>query len=140
MKETLIEKLHELVQAEDIMSVREAIREIRNDWKAESAKERQLQLEAYNTQPVEEGAEKPPFTYVPHELEERFQELLKVYEDRIEEHGKLLAAERQKNLEAKNAIIKEFETLVTSEENIGKALKILSLVMRSKPVPSVLMM
>jgi hypothetical protein len=121
MKTTLIEKLHGLLQTEDIMSIREAIREIRNDWKAESAKERQLQLEAYNTQPVEEGAEKPPFTYVPHELEERFQELLKVYEDRIEEHGKLLAAERQKNLEAKNAIITEFETLVTSEENIGKA-------------------
>jgi hypothetical protein len=121
MKTTLIEKLHGLLQTEDIMSIREAIREIRNDWKAESAKERQLQLEAYNNQPVEEGAEKPPFTYVPHELEERFQELLKVYEDRIEEHGKLLAAERQKNLEAKNAIIKEFETLVTSEENIGKA-------------------
>ena len=61
MKETLIEKLHELVQAEDIMSVREAIREIRNDWKAESAKERQLQLEAYKAIPEVEGEEKAEF-------------------------------------------------------------------------------
>ena len=66
MKETLIEKLHELVQAEDIMSVREAIREIRNDWKAESAKERQLQLEAHKALTEVEGEEKAELVYAPH--------------------------------------------------------------------------
>ncbi len=121
MKDTLIEKLHELVQAEDIMSVREAIREIRNDWKAESAKERQLQLEAYKAIPEVEGEEKAEFVYAPHELEEKFQELLKSYEDRIEEHGKVLAAERQKNYDAKAELIKEFEELIEQEQNIGKA-------------------
>jgi hypothetical protein len=121
MKTTLIDKLHELLQIEEIMSIREAVKEIRNDWKAESAKEKQLQLEAYNTLPTEEGTEKPEFVYIPHELEGKFQELLKQYEDRIEEHGKKLAAERQKNFEEKTAILVEFQKLITDEENIGKA-------------------
>lgn len=121
MKTTLIDNLRELLQAEDIFSIREAVREIRNDWKAETAKEKQLQLEAYNAEPSEEGVEKPEFEYVPHELEGQYQELMKTYEDRVEEHGKKLAAERQKNLEDKQAIIKEFQTLVAQEENIGKA-------------------
>ncbi len=121
MKTTLIDKLHELLQTEEIMSIREAVKEIRNDWKAESAKEKQLQLEAYNALPTEEGTEKPEFVYIPHELEGKFQELLKQYEDRIEEHGKKLAAERQKNYEEKSAILAEFQKLITDEENIGKA-------------------
>lgn len=121
MKTTLIDKLHELLQAEDILSIREAVKNIRNDWKAETAKERQLQLEEYNAAAAEEGTEKPEFVYVPHELENRLQELLKTYEDRIEEHGKKLAAERQKNFETKTALIAEFEKLITDEENIGKA-------------------
>lgn len=121
MKTTLIDKLHELLQTEEIMSIREAVKEIRNDWKAESAKEKQLQLEAHNALPTEEGTEKPEFVYIPHELEGKFQELLKQYEDRIEEHGKKLAAERQKNYEEKAAILADFQKLITDEENIGKA-------------------
>jgi hypothetical protein len=121
MKATLIDKLHGLLATEDIMSIRDAIREIRSDWKAESAKERQLQLEAYKAEPVEEGQEKAEFVYVPHELEGKFQDLLKTYEDRIEEHGKILAAERQKNFDAKIALINEFEELIKDEQNIGKA-------------------
>lgn len=121
MKTTLIEKLHELLQNDDVMSIREAVKNIRNDWKAETVKERQLQLEEYNALVVEEGTEKPEFVYTPHELEGKFQELLKSYEDRIDEHGKKLAAERQKNFEEKASIIAEFEKLITDEENIGKA-------------------
>ena len=121
MKTTLIDKLHELLQTEEIMSIREAVKEIRNDWKAESAKEKQLQLEAHNALPTEEGTEKPEFVYIPHELEGKFQELLKQYEDRIEEHGKKLAAERQKNYEEKASILADFQKLITDEENIGKA-------------------
>lgn len=118
MKNQLIEKLRELLSTEDIMSIREAVREIRNDWKAESAKERQLQLEAFKATEPAEGVE---FVYVPHELEGTLQELLKVYEDRIEEFGKKLALERQKNLEVKQQVISEMEALVRDEQNIGKA-------------------
>lgn len=118
MKDQLIEKLNSLLEAEDIMSVREAVRDIRNDWKAETAKERQLQLDAFKAR--EDRAEDEEFVYAPHELEGRFQELLKTYEDRIEEHGKKLAAERLQNFKLKQIIISEFEVL-RNEENIGKA-------------------
>jgi hypothetical protein len=121
MKDQLIEKLHELLKSEDIMSIREAVRDVRNDWKAETAKERQLQLEAYKAIEVAEGEEKPEFVYQSHELEGKFQDLLKAYEDRIEEHGKKLAAERLKNFEEKAAILDELDKLVKEEQNIGKA-------------------
>lgn len=118
MKNELIVKLRELLQADEIASVRDGIREIRNDWKAETAKERQIQLEAFK---AEEHPEDVEFVYTPHELEGEFQSLLKVYEDRVEEHGKKLAAERQKNLEKKLAILHEMDALIKDEQNIGKA-------------------
>lgn len=118
MKNQLVEKLHELLSTEDIMSVRSAVRDIRNDWKAETAKERVIQEEAFKAVEQPEGNE---FVYTPHELEGRFQELLKIYEDRIEEQGKILAAERAKNLEIKNQILADFEKLIQDEQNIGKA-------------------
>ena len=121
MKDQLIEKLLELLKTEDIMSIREAVRDVRNDWKAETAKERQIQMEEYKAAEVAEGEEKPEFVYQPHELEGRFQEVLKQYEDRIEEHGKKLAAERQKNFEEKVALLDELDKLVKEEQNIGKA-------------------
>jgi len=118
MKDQLIEKLNSLLDAEDIMSVRDAVRDIRNDWKAETAKERQLQEEAFKLREDKEEGE--VFVYSPHESEGRFQELLKKYEDRIEEHGKKLAAERLHNFKLKQIILSEFEVL-RNEENIGKA-------------------
>ena len=118
MKNDLIVKLRELLKSEEVGSIRDGIREIRNDWKAETAKERQLQLEAFK---AEEHPEDVEFVYAPHELEGEFQELLKVYEDRVEEHGKKLAAERQKNLEQKVAILAEMDALIKDEQNIGKA-------------------
>jgi hypothetical protein len=122
MKNQLIEKLHELLKTEDVMSIRDAVRDIRNDWKAETAKERQIQLDAFKAlPPVAEGETQPEFVYVPHELESKLQDLLKAYEDRIEEHGKKLAAERQQNLEAKMALLDEMDKLVKEEQNIGKA-------------------
>ena len=118
MKDQLIDKLHELLKTEDIMSIREAVRDIRNDWKAESAKERQIQLEAFK---ATEPAEDVEFVYTPHDLEGKFQDLLKVYEDRVEEQGKILAAERQKNLDTRNEVLREMEALIKDEQNIGKA-------------------
>lgn len=118
MKNDLIAKLRALLTTEEIASVRDGVREIRNDWKAETAKERQVQLEAFK---AEEHPEDVEFVYSPSEFEGEFQDLLKVYEDRVEEHGKKLAAERQKNLESKHTILNEMDALIKDEQNIGKA-------------------
>ncbi|MFM7311277.1 MAG: DUF349 domain-containing protein [Flavobacteriales bacterium] len=120
MKNELIDKLRALVEVEEITSARESVRDIRNEWKAESAKERQEQLEAFRAQEQPEG-EPVEFVYVPNELESQFQDLLKRYEDRVQEHGRKLAAERQQNLEAKMALVDEFEKLIQEEQNVGKA-------------------
>jgi len=118
MKNQLIEKLRELLNSKDIMSVRETMRELRNEWKVESTKERHIQQEAFNAETPEEGKE---FVYVPHELEGEYQELISKYEQLIEEHGKKLAAERQMNFEAKATLMKEFEAIIKDEQNISKA-------------------
>jgi hypothetical protein len=116
MKEQLIEQLTAALQTEDIMSVRDTVRGIRNQWKSETVKERQLQLEAFKTSEPEENVE---FIYQPHESEGQFQELCKQYEDRIEEAGKVLAAERQKNYDAKLNVLTDFQKLI-QEEDLSK--------------------
>ena len=118
MKEELIEQLTTALQAEEIMSVRDTVRGIRNQWKSETVKERQLQLETFKASEPEKTVE---FVYTPHELEGKFQELCKTYEDKIEEAGKKLAAERQANLELKQAVLADFQKLIQEEENVGKA-------------------
>lgn len=118
MKNQLIEKLRELLNSEDILSVRDAVRDIRNEWKAESAKERQEQLQAFKAEEHPEGTE---FIYTPHELEGEYQELNSKYENLLLEANKKLAAERQKNYEAKVALLKELEALIADEQNISKA-------------------
>ena len=118
MKVELIEQLTAALQNEEIMTVRDTVSGIRKQWKSETIKERQLQLEAFKASAPEENVE---FIYIPHELETKFQELCKVYEDRIEEAGKKLAAERQKNYELKKAVLEDFQKLIQEEENVGKA-------------------
>jgi hypothetical protein len=118
MKAELIEQLTTALQAEEIMSMRDTVRGIRNQWKSETVKERQLQLEAFKASEPDKSTE---FIYTPHELEGKFQELCKVYEDKIEEAGKKLAAERQANLELKQNVLADFQKLIQEEENVGKA-------------------
>ena len=118
MKTELLGKMEELLQGEDIMAIREAVRGIQSDWKAETAKERQLQLEEFTAASHEEGVE---FEFVPNELDTNFQELVKTYRARIDEHGKKLAAERLKHYDEKKELLVELEAMVQNEENIGKA-------------------
>jgi hypothetical protein len=122
MKAELIEKFTSVLQAEDIMSVRDQVRTIRGEWKSETTKEKHIQLEEFRAA----NSENPDaeFTYTPHELEGKFQELLKEYEDKIQEAGKKLAAERARNFEIKTDLCDRMERLSKSEENIGKAFSV----------------
>jgi len=118
MKAQLVERMQELLNSEEILSIRDAVRDVKNDWKAETAKERQLQQEEFKAAEHPEGSE---FVHEPHELEENFRALVSTYENRVEEHGKLLAAERLQNFDSKKALLVDLEALVKEEENIGKA-------------------
>ncbi len=118
MKQELIEKLKALLETEDITSIKQEVREVRADYKAETAKERQLQLEKWNEEEHEDGEE---FKYSGNEIDSAFGELLDAYSDRVKEHGKKIAEEQKENLTAKKMLMVRMKDLVQNEENIGKA-------------------
>ncbi len=118
MKQELIEKFKELLTAEDISTIKQEVRQLRSDFKAETAKEKQLQLEKWNEEEHEEGE---MFEYKPSDLDENLGELITQYADRVKEHGKKIAEEQKANLTAKNMLLIRLKDLVQNEENIGKA-------------------
>ena len=118
MKQELIEKFKELLTAEDISSIKQDVRQIRSDFKAETAKEKQLQLEKWNEADHEEGE---MFEYKASELDAQLGELITDYSDRVKEHGKKIAEQQKANLTAKNMLLIRLKDLVQNEENIGKA-------------------
>ncbi|MBL7943853.1 MAG: DUF349 domain-containing protein [Flavobacteriales bacterium] len=118
MKSQLLEKFEQLLLTDDIMSIREAVRDLQADWKSETAKEMQVQRQEFESKEQEEGAH---FEYVPSQEDEKFSELLAGYKHRIDERGKELAAERLKNLEFRIQLLDDFEKVVKEEQNVGKA-------------------
>ncbi|MFK7757133.1 MAG: DUF349 domain-containing protein [Flavobacteriales bacterium] len=118
MKQELIEKLRALLETEDITAIKQEVREVRADYKAETAKERQLQLEKWNEEEHEDGEE---FNYTGNEIDSTFGELLDAYSERVKEHGKKIAEEQKANLSAKKMLMVRMKDLVQNEENIGKA-------------------
>ena len=118
MKNELIEKFRTLLQNEDITAIKQEVRQVRANYKAESAKERQLQLEKWNEVEHEEGEE---FIYVASELDEGFGELIVQYTERVKAHGQKIAEEQKANLSTKKMLMIRMKDLVQNEENIGKA-------------------
>ncbi len=118
MKNELVEKLKALLENGDIAAIKQEVREVRADYKAETAKERQLQLEKWNEAEHEEGEE---FNYVVSEFDEAFGELINTYSERVKEHGQKIAEEQKANLSAKKLLMVRMKDLVQNEENIGKA-------------------
>lgn len=137
-----------LLQTEDITSIKQEVRELISNYNSETAKEKQLQMEAWqkdqeDKKPVEteEPAEtnvvsaeienieeseeikqeSEEFEYVPNEHDEALEEAIATYKERVKEHGQKIAAEQKKNLEDKKAILTELKSLVQDEENISKA-------------------
>lgn len=118
MKNEIIQKLETLLQNEDITAIKGDVKALRADWNSESAKEVQLQHEAWKQEEHEEGEDFKPSA---NPLDDTFHELVKAYKARVKEHGQRIAEEQKKNLEAKEVLLKELEELIADEENIGKA-------------------
>jgi hypothetical protein len=118
MKSELIQKLEELLQTEDITSIKQQVRDLLNDFKAETAKESQLQREQFEASEQEEGAD---FHYQAGPEDERFYELYGQYKDRVKEHGKKIAEEQKQNFERKKELLNKLEDIIQNEENIKTA-------------------
>lgn len=118
MKAELVKKLEELLQSEDIASIKQDVRNVRAEYNALTSKDRQDQEAAWNEQEHEEGE---MFNYQPAEEDEAFEALNASYSERVKELARQKAEEQKKNLEAKKALIAEFNALIDTEENIGKS-------------------
>lgn len=121
MKEELIEKFETLLQTDDISSIKVEVRELNGNYRAETAKEKQIQQEKWQAEEHEEGE---AFEFAPNPLDEKFEECFAQYKERIREHGQKIAEEQKANLQKKEVLIAQLETLIKEEENIGKAFSV----------------
>jgi len=118
MKNELLERLKSLLENEDITAIKQDVRQVRADYKAATAKDKQIQLEKWNEEEHEEGVD---FTYISPAEDESFFSLLDVYSERVKIHGQKIAEEQKANLSAKKLLMIRMKDLVQHEQNIGKA-------------------
>jgi len=118
MNTELVQKLEVLLQTDDITSIKTEVRDLMADVKAQTAKDRQIQLEKWEGEEHEEGAE---FHYLESPEKEQLDALMETYRARVKEHGKKIADEQRNNLNAKNDLLNQLQSLIKEEENVGKA-------------------
>ena len=118
MKTEIVEKLQQLLQTDDITSIKQEVRDLLADFKAANAKERQIQLEKWQEEEHEEGEE---FEYTASDEDGKFDELMAGYRERVKEHGQKVAEEQRANLKQKTELLDQLETMIREEENVGKA-------------------
>jgi hypothetical protein len=118
MKNEIIQKLEALLQNEDITAIKGDVKMLRADWNSESAKEVQLQHEAWKQEEHDEGEDFKP---TPNPLDETFHALVLDYKARVKEYGQRIAEEQKTNMEAKKQLLGQLQALIADEENIGKA-------------------
>lgn len=121
MKAEILKQLETLLQNEDIMAVRQDVRDVRDAYNALTREDRKAQEEAWNAEEHEEGED---FVYTAAAEDEAFEALLTDYKARIKAHKEQVAAEQKKNLEAKTALLDRLDTLIKEEENVSKAFEV----------------
>lgn len=118
MKADIVQQLKQLLEAEDVTSIKRDVRELVSTYNGLTSKDRDAKHEEWKASEPEEGAE---FVYTPAPEDAEFDGLMDTYRARLKEHGERIAAEQRENLKQKEAILTQIEELVKTEENIGKA-------------------
>lgn len=118
MKSQLIEKMKNLLETDDISTIKKEARSVREDFKVAVAEDKQVQLEAWNQI---EHAEGEDFIYVAPKEDELFAELIARYKERVGEFNKKIAEKQMLNLKAKKELLSALDSIVKNEQNIGKA-------------------
>lgn len=118
MKADLIGQLEALLQTEDITTIKQGVRELRDAYNALTDAERKAQQAAWDEAEHEEGED---FNFVPAAEDERFEALLNDYRGRVKAHKEKIAEAQRENLKAKTALLDQLEQLIKEEENVAKA-------------------
>ncbi|QYJ67467.1 DUF349 domain-containing protein [Flavobacterium litorale] len=117
--EELADALEKFAQAENVMSVKGAIEDIRKEFYAKYNHLIEEKKEEYSN---ENDGETDGFEYN-FPLKGKFDTIYYQYKDRKNNHFKKIQNDLQGNLENRLAIIEELKNLVDSDENMKEALK-----------------
>jgi hypothetical protein len=123
MKADILRKLEELLGSDDVMAIRQQVRDLRESYNQLTRDDERAQREAWDAETHEENED---FNYITSPEDERFEALLDDFRERVKEHKARVAAEQQANLAAKTALLDRLETLVKEEEHVKKAFESLN--------------
>lgn len=115
-REELIEDLKALLQ-EEITTIKERAVQVKQLFGNATKELQKAALEAF----VAEGGAAEEFQPAEDAVANTFYKLYNEYKERQQRHKEEVEAQRQKNLDAKKAIIEELKTIIDNEENLKKA-------------------
>lgn len=117
MREQLVNKLEEVLQKEEILNFTKEVKNLIRDYKSLLSDEKYLGKEA-----DEETTEEEQETLKKNnELDQKLEQLINTFNEKKKLAKAKIDEELKKNLLAKKEILKEFASLVETEENIGQA-------------------
>ena len=112
----LVEFLEESVNEEDINKIKTAVARIKVAFLKKSKEEKRQNLEKF----VAEGGDEADFVYQDDESAMRFNVAFGKYKENRTRYIAELEQQKQKNLEAKHALLEELRVLINSEETLKK--------------------
>ena len=112
--EQLVEKLQEVVSNENINQIKQRVSVLKACILEQIKQLKKDALDKF----IEEGGNEEEFEYLPSELENKFNDALKIYKDNKVKFLENLESEKQRNLEEKQQIIQGLKELVENETNL----------------------
>lgn len=112
--EDAVEELHRIVADPDYNKIKQRVGVLRSKVIAMLKEIRKEQLEKF----LAEGGDKNAFEPEKSEVENKFDNALHIFKNNKNKFLENIEAEKQRNLEAKNAIIEELRSLVETENNL----------------------
>jgi hypothetical protein len=121
-KEVLIAQLEQALQAEKIVSVKDEVRTLREQYIALSKDEESAQRKAFEAKENKEEDEE--FVFIENSLDATWKVLYGKYQEKLESFKKQEAEEQNNNLQAKEALLARLKTLVeTNMQNVGESFR-----------------
>src|ERR1700761_6714283 len=116
MKQDIITKLENLLQHEDINTAATQIKTIQREYEEAFSKEMETAKQSF----TDEGGRARDFVYTKSKEDEKIVELFEKFRKLKKQQADKLQGEQEKNLEIKNAIIRDLSKL---EVNVSGAIK-----------------
>lgn len=120
-KEQLIEQFELLIKSADFYAKRNEVKEWRNHFKTLTNQERDEQMKAFESA---EKEEEDRFEFQVNPLDNRWKELINIYQDKLSAYKKQKAEEEKENLNKKKELVEQLNSLVEAGmSNVGNAFK-----------------